>query len=112
MNLTASQFNERPRTKLGWWAIWLGVAFVVLFIANVVVFSLVADETFWRGTILPYYGPIMLLCGLAGGVVGLVAVFRKHEHSLLIWLAIFLGLFVVILTLNEFLQLLRYLQWI
>jgi hypothetical protein len=107
-----SRFNERPRTKLGWWAIWLGVTFVVLFIANVVVFSFVSDETFWRATILPFYGPIMLLCGLAGGFVGLLAVFRKHEHSLLIWLAIFMGLFVVILTLNEFLQLLRYLQWI
>jgi hypothetical protein len=111
MNI-ASQFNEKPHTKLGWWAIWLGAVFIAMFIVNVAVVSLVSDETFWHQAILPFYAPVMLLCGLAGGIVGLVAVFRKHEYSSLVWLAILMGLLVIIITLNEFLQLLKYLQWI
>lgn len=112
MNTTVSHFNEKPHTKLGWWAIWLGIVFVIMFVANVIVFSLLSDETFWRQAILPFYAPLMLFCGLAGGIVGLVAVFRKHEYSLLVWMAILLGVFVVLITLNEFIQLLQYLQWI
>jgi len=54
----------------------------------------------------------MLLCGLAGGVVGLIAMIRQRERSSLVWLAILVGLFVFIIILNEFLQLMKYLQWI
>lgn len=110
MNTIASHFNERPHTKLGWWAIWLGVAFIVMFIVDVVVMSLMSDETFWHQTILPFYGPVMLLCGLAGGVAGLIATTRRHERSFLVWLAIIVGLFVLILVLNELIQLVLYLQ--
>jgi len=111
MNI-ASHFIEKPHTKLGWWGLWLGVAFIVMFIVNIAVFSLVTDETAWRQTILPFYGPFMLLCGLAGGVVGLIAMIRQRERSSLVWLAILVGLFVFIIILNEFLQLMKYLQWI
>ena len=104
------RFLGMPRTRLGKWSIWLEIAFVVLFAVNIAVFSLVTDETIWRQTVLPFYGPIMLLCGLAGGVVGLIATTRKHERSSLVWLAILTGLFVLLLILNELIQLVQYLR--
>jgi hypothetical protein len=99
-----------PSTKLGKWSIWLEIAFILLFAINIAVFSLVTDETIWRQTVLPFYGPFMLLCGLAGGVVGLIATTRKHERSSLVWLAILTGLFVLLLVLNELIQLVQYLR--
>jgi len=104
METTASHFLGKPHTRLGWWSVWLEVVFIVMFIINVAVLLLLTDETFWRGSILPFYAITMLLCGLAGGVVGLVTVIRQHERSSLVWLAILTGLFVLLLVLNELWQ--------
>lgn len=52
----------------------------------------------------------MLLCGLAGGVFGLIAMIRQKERAALAWLAVLVGLFVVLIVLNEFMQLAMYLQ--
>lgn len=104
MKTISSRFFGIPHSKLGWWSVWLEVVFVVMFIVDVAVLSLVTDETFWRGSILPFYAITMLLCGLAGGVMGLVTVIRQHERSSLVWLAIFTGLFVLLLVLNELWQ--------
>jgi len=104
MKTISSHFFEKPHTKLGWWSVWLEVVFVVMFSINIAILVLLTDGTIWRGSILPFYAIIMLLCGLAGGVVGLVTVMRQHERSSLVWLAILNGLFVLLLVLNELWQ--------
>jgi hypothetical protein len=53
--------------------------------------------------LLPFYGIFMMLCGLAAGVLGLIAVIRKHEHSWRVWLTILPGAFVLLFVLGEFL---------
>jgi hypothetical protein len=45
----------------------------------------------------------MLLCGLAAGILGLIAVIRKNERSWLVWLTLLPGLLVLFLLLGEFL---------
>jgi hypothetical protein len=52
---------------------------------------------------LIFYGMAMLACGLAAGIVALVALTRRHEHSWLVWLPLLVGLFVLFLLLGEFL---------
>jgi hypothetical protein len=86
----------RPSTQLGWWAIWLGAAFVMMYIITMAVIAL-------RLTLPPVYGIFMLLCGLGAGIVGLMAVTRQHERSWLVWLALLPGVFVLFLLLGEFL---------
>ena len=110
MKTTPSQFFEKPHTKLGWRSVWLEAAFVVMFVINIGVFSLTTIAALWRGSILPFYGPIMLLCGLAGGIIGLIAMIRQHERSSFVWLAILTGLFVLLLVLHEALELMHFLQ--
>jgi len=44
-----------------------------------------------------------MLCGLAAGIVGLIAVIRRHERSWLVWLTILPGLLVLLFVLGEFL---------
>jgi hypothetical protein len=53
--------------------------------------------------LLPFYGILMLLCGLVAGIVGGPAVIRQHERSWLVWLTLLPGLLVLLLLLGEFL---------
>ena len=92
-----------PGTRLGWWSVALAATFLVLFIINSTVLMPSIVEVPWRQALLPFYGIAMLMCGLAAGIVGLIAVIRRHERSLLVWLAILPGLFVLFLVLGEFL---------
>jgi hypothetical protein len=59
-------------------------------------------EVPWRTAILPFYAIAMVACGLAAGVVGLVAIVRKHERSWLVWLPVFLGADVILFVVGEF----------
>jgi hypothetical protein len=106
--MKSSSFLKAPVSKPGWRAVWLEVVFIVMFTVNVVVFIIVSDETFWRQFILPFYALIMLICGLAGGVFGLIAVIRQKERALLVWLSILVGLFVLLIFLGELMQGLMY----
>lgn len=84
-----------PSTRLGWWSVGLAAAFVILMIF--IVFMR------WPETLEPFYGIFMMLCGLAAGIVGLIAVARRHERSWFVWLAILPGLFALVSILGEFL---------
>jgi hypothetical protein len=100
-----TQFTEKPHTRLGWWATWLMVAFVVMFLINSFVFMAMpslGDGT-WRQTILPFYGIAMLLCGLAAGIVGLIAIARQQERSWMVWLAVLPFLWVLFMLMGELL---------
>jgi hypothetical protein len=96
-------FFARPSTKLGWWSAWLLAAFVVMSVINTTVFMPSIVVIPWRQTILPFYGIGMLACGLAAGIVGLIAIIRRHERSWLVWLPLVGGLWVVLFLLGEFL---------
>jgi len=103
MKAISSHFTEKPHTRLGRWAVGLGILFVVLFLINSFVFMPTSSDAPWRQVVLPFYGIFMLLCGLAAGIIGLVAVIRRHERSWLVWLTLLPGLLVLFLVLGEFL---------
>ena len=103
MKTTSHLFTEKPHTKLGWWAVWLGVTFIGLFLINSFVFMPSSSDAPWRQIILPFYGIFMLLCGLASGITGLLAVIRQHERSVFVLLTLLPGLWVIFMLLGEFL---------
>jgi hypothetical protein len=72
-------------------------------IINSTIFMRLPEEVTWRVTVLPFYGIFMMLCGLAAGIIGLIAVIRRHERSWLVWLPMLTGLFVIVFLLGEFL---------
>lgn len=88
MKTTSSHFFGLPHTKLGWWAVWLAVASIVLVLA-------------W--SILPGGAWLGFLCGLAGGVMALIAVIRQQERSWLVFLSILPMVNVVIFIAAELL---------
>ena len=88
MGTTSNHFLERPHGRLGWWAAGLAVASIVLLFA-------------W--SFLPWGAWPSFLCGLAGGIIGLIAIFRQQERSWLVFLSILPLLNVLIFILGEFL---------
>ena len=92
-----------PGTRLGWWSWGLAVLFVVLFVINSAVFMRLPEDLTWRASLLPFYGIFMLLTGLTSGVIGLIAMVKNHERSVLVWFPLIFGLFVLFLLVGEFL---------
>lgn len=88
MKNTSSHFFGVPHTKLGWWAVGLAVAGI----AGILAWSFLPGGA-WLG----------FLCGLAGGIIGLMAIIREHERSLIVWLSIIPGVFAIFFLLGEFL---------
>lgn len=68
-------FFARPSTKLGWWSVWLLALFVGL-IATSAVVSMRWQDGSWRLLIMPRVGVGTVLCGLATGMLALLATWR------------------------------------
>ena len=98
------KFLGWPATRLGWVAAGLTVAFHLLMAVNSFVFMRIQLEFPGSQVILPLYGIGMMLCGLAAGILGLVAILRLRERSWLVWLAILPMTFVLFLVIGEFLM--------
>ncbi len=97
---------QTPATRLGKWAVGLAAAFVVMFIVNTAIFMplwMYAPDAPWRQALLPVYGIFMMLCGLAAGIVALVAVIREHERSWLVWLTLLPWAFALFFVTGELL---------
>jgi hypothetical protein len=91
-----------PSTRQGWWSVVMAVIFIVLYLLNSTVFMPTTVNASWRQTLLPFYSMWMMLCGLAAGIAGLVAMTRQGERSLLVWLAMLPGLMALFLVIGEF----------
>ena len=103
MKIASNPFADKPHTRFGRWAVWLGAAFVVMFLVNSFVFMPTSSDAPWRHIILPFYGIAMLLCGLASGIFGFTAVVRQHERSWLVLLTLLPGIWVLFMLVGEFL---------
>ena len=88
MQTSSGKFWARPATRLGQWAVGLAAASIPLMLM-------------W--SILPGGAWLSFLCGLAGGVIALIAIIRGHERSWLVWLSVLPMLNVFIFILGEFL---------
>jgi len=98
-----SSFSQLPATRSGWWAVGLAAACVLVFIINLAIVMASQGNSPSQQISLPNLGILVLLLGLAGGVLGLIALIKKHERSWLIWLSLLLGVMMLLLILREFL---------
>ena len=81
------RFHLWPATQLGWWAVCLAIASIVLIPS-------------WR--LMGPAGAIPgLSCGLVGGVVALVAMARQKERAIIVAASLVPFIFAVIFLLAE-----------
>lgn len=100
---TLKVFLKLPATSLGWWSAGLGLVFAILWVVNLTVFVPISDASPIRSTFLIFYGIFMLLCGLAAGILGVIAIFRGRERSCFVWVTILPLLLVLFFLLGELL---------
>jgi hypothetical protein len=96
-----------PSTTLGKWAMWLAVAFIIGFMINSALVGIIGTSTNAAvndvsRTYMPYWGMVLFACGFAAGVVGLVAMLRDKERSLITLLTVIPMLFVIMFLIGEF----------
>lgn len=103
MEKPSGTFMNLPSTSIGWWALGLGIGYVVLFSINTFVFIPLQMSVPWQLAMLPFYVIFMLICGLAASVLGLIAILARKERSVFVWLTLLPGAFVLFLLLGEFL---------
>ena len=86
---TAHRFRFWPTTQLGWWAVGLAAASIVLIPS-------------W--SLMGRLGGIPgLVCGFAGGVIALLAIFRQKERAISVFAAFVPFIVVVSFVLAELL---------
>lgn len=92
-----------PTTRLGRIACWLGLGFIAWFVANQTLMGL--RQSLEGIPVIPIilFGFLGLACGLAASVVGALAVVRKRERSVLVFLTLLPGLLVLFFLIGELL---------
>ena len=96
-----STFKEKPKTKIGWWAMGLGLGTLagvpLVSLLTAVIFPAFAIEfTDATGRALGVsLGVFSLLVGAAAIVVGIIA-HRRGERSWAVWLGLILAILTIV----------------
>ena len=92
-----------PKTTLGKWSVALIFAFIVFLISFqlIVASGQRGGETFFSALVLTV--PILIagICGVSAFVTGLIGVIRSRERSVIVYLAVTIGLLVLLFGLGE-----------
>jgi hypothetical protein len=102
MGKEKSLFWQRPKSKLGWWAVGLGLSYLVFYIADMIIIGMRSSLPGTNRVVMMNFGFVMLLLGLAAGVVALIAILKKRERSWAVWLALLPGISCLLLLIGEF----------
>ena len=89
-----------PKTSLGKWSVGMAVVFILLSVLSGV---LVGLGGVGPGPIGPMVGAAFGISGIAALVTGLISILKSKERSILVFLAVAVGLFVLVFFLGEFL---------
>jgi len=97
-----SRFFAFPRTKLGWLAAGLALGSLLLQALTHLIALLVTSLSHGAqgGTGLNL-GILTVVLSIAGGILGVLAVVRNKERSILVWYAILAGLFALLLIITD-----------
>lgn len=97
-------FLGMPRTRLGWWSIGLAIGFLVLFplwLFYVEYLRPIPRPTFFSDPLHAFLLLSAAAAGIAGAIVGVLALVAKRERSFLILLSVLLGAFVLYWTIGS-----------
>ena len=87
-----------PKSPLGKWSVGLGIPTLLLF-----TYPLLARIGRVASFIAAYFNMVLIISGITALIIGLIATIKNKERSILVFLAILLGLFDLIFVLGEFL---------
>ena len=91
-----------PSTRPGLEAVWLFATFATLAVIAMTL-GVPGAIAQYQAAVMPFYSVAMLACGLAAGIVGLLAIVRRQERSWLVWASALVGLDIMFLLFGELL---------
>lgn len=93
----------RPQTKLGAWSVWLTIGLIGVF-----AFMNLLVALGQRGGATFFSNPYLAICGIIGGgsgiaafFVGITAIIKQQERSLLTYIATTVGLLLIIFIVGD-----------
>ena len=89
------KLNIAPKTILGKWSVGLNSFFLIAIITSIVLVKVLGilsfDDHWWDITV-----PITFLASIIAFIVGIMAVKKNKERSILVYLSILIGLLTIL----------------
>ena len=94
---------SRPLTRTGSWAVGMAIGFVVLLVLTILWGSRPGNPRagFWADPLGAFLVISTALSGIGGGVASAIGILFWRERSLLLFLILLVGAFVLYFTLGE-----------
>lgn len=86
------QFRNFPVTKMGWWAMGLGLGHMVLYTIEMSLIGTKYSFTEPWLSIMLVIEVFLMIVGLAGAILALITLIKKTERSWVVWAALLPGL--------------------
>ncbi|MEK6850701.1 MAG: hypothetical protein AABX85_03950 [Nanoarchaeota archaeon] len=85
----------KSETKLGKWSVWLNTFFLMVIAISVILVNglgiLSYDDNWWDITV-----PLVFSASIAAFVIGIIAVRKNKDRSVLVYLSILIGLLTIL----------------
>lgn len=91
---TISRFSDRPKTRLAWWSMGLGLSALLVLVGRAV---LDVGVSWGELNVLP---ALALVLGISALVTGITA-FRRGERSVVLWIGLVPGVLFALLLIAE-----------
>ena len=84
-----------PKTRLGKWSVWLNAFFLIIIATSIILVNVLGilsyDDHWWDVTV-----PIVFLATIAAFVLGIIAIRKDKEHSVLVYISVVIGLLAIL----------------
>lgn len=93
-----------PKTALGKWSTGLVAGLIVFYLiaALIVASGQRGGETFFDNLAISIPMALAGICGITAFFIGLIGIIRSKERAILVFIATFIGLFVLVFIIGEF----------
>jgi len=85
----------KPQTKLGKWSIWLNAFFLITIAISIILVNVLGilsyDDHWWDVTV-----PITFLASIIAFILGIIAIIKNKERSVLVYASVIVGLLVIL----------------
>jgi hypothetical protein len=92
------RLNFMPKTRLGKWSVWLNAFFLIIIAASIILVNVLGilsyDDHWWDVTV-----PLVFLASITAFILGLIAIRKNKERSVLVYISVIIGLLAILFIL-------------
>jgi uncharacterized membrane protein len=85
----------KPQTKFGKWSVWLNAFSLITISISIILVNVLGilsyDDHWWDVTV-----PIIFLASIIAFILGIIAIIKNKERSVLVYASVIVGLLVIL----------------